>query len=68
MIEVFELWLWRRVLRVSWRERKSNEWVRTQVRIPVEQGMMEEIKKRKLRKYNHWKRRGSSLILSSIEG
>ena len=68
MIEVFELWLWRRVLRVSWRERKSNEWVRTQVGIPVEQGMMEKIKKRKLRKYNHWKRRGSSLVLSTIEG
>ena len=30
--------------------------------------MMEEIKKRKLRKYNHWKRRGSSLVLSTIEG
>ena len=26
-IDTFELWCWRRVLRVSWMERKSNIWI-----------------------------------------
>ena len=27
MIDAFELWSWRRVLRVSWMERKTNIWI-----------------------------------------
>lgn len=26
-IDAFELWCWRRLLRVSWRERRSNQWI-----------------------------------------
>ena len=26
-LDAFEMWCWRRVLRVSWRERRTNEWV-----------------------------------------
>ena len=26
-IDAFELWCWRRVLRVSWMERKTNIWI-----------------------------------------
>lgn len=68
MINVFEMWLWRRVLRVSWTQRKTNQWVRDQVGIGEEQGMVAEVKKRKIRKYGHWKRRGSSIVLATIEG
>ena len=68
MIEVFELWLWRRVLRVSWRERKTNEWVRRQVEVTEQQGMLQQVKRRKLQKYGHWKRRSNSLVLATIEG
>ena len=68
MIQVFELWLWRTVLRVSWTERRTNEWIRAKVGIAAEQGMLEEVKQRKLRKYDHWKRRGDSLVLATIEG
>ena len=68
MIQVFELWLWRRVLRVSWTERRTNEWIRAKVGIAAEQGMFQEVKQRKLRKYDHWKRRGDSLVLATIEG
>jgi len=27
-IEALEMWIWRRIMRVSWTERKTNEWVR----------------------------------------
>ena len=68
MIHVFELWLWRRVLRVSWREKKTNEWIRETIGVPEKEGLLDMIKKRKLSKYDYWKRRGDSLVLATIEG
>ena len=68
MIEAMEMWLWRRVLRVKWTERKTNEWVRQKVQVRAEQGMLAEVKRRKTRKYGHWKRRGRSVVLAAIEG
>lgn len=68
MIEAFEMWLWRRVLRVSWTERRTNEWVRDQIGVRRENSLLEEVKRRKIRKYGHWKRRSESLVLTSIEG
>ena len=44
MIHVFELWLWRRVLRVSWREKKTNEWIRETIGVPEKEGLLEMIK------------------------
>ena len=67
MIEVFEMWLWRRVLRVSWQER-TNEWVRDRVQVPPQHSMLEQMKIRKMRKYSHWKRRGDSLVIATKEG
>ena len=68
MINAFEMWLWRRVLRVKWTERRTNEWVRDQVGVREDQGMLQEVQKRKIRKYGHWKRRGDSIVLATIEG
>ena len=68
MINVFEMWLWRRVLRVSWTQRRTNEWVRRKIGIAEEKGMLNHVKERKLKKYGHWKRRGDSLVLATIEG
>ena len=68
MIEVFEMWLWRRVLRVSWTERRTNEWVRERVGVREEHGLLREVRRRKIRKYRHWKRRGESLVMASVEG
>ena len=68
MIQAFEMWLWRRVLRVSWTERRTNEWVRERVGVREEHGLLREVKRRKMRKYRHWKRRGESLVLASVEG
>ncbi|XP_078491079.1 uncharacterized protein LOC144747144 [Ciona intestinalis] len=68
MIQAFEMWLWRRVLRISWTERRTNEWVRKRFGATEEQGLVREVKRRKMRKYRHWKRRGESLVLTSVEG
>ena len=54
-------------LRVSWQMRKTNEWVREKVGV-TKDGLLGEIKKKKIRKYYHWKRRGESLVLAAVEG
>ena len=64
----FELWAWRRLLRISWRQRKTNEWVREKVRVPANEGLLQTIKRRKQLKYGHWKRRPDSAVLMTIEG
>jgi len=55
-------------MRVSWTERKTNESVREQVGVSKERSMLAEVRKRKIRKYGHWKRRGESIVSGSIEG
>ena len=67
-MEAFEMWLWRRILRISWTERRTNQWVRDQIGLKGEKNLLEEVKRRKIRKYGHWKRRSQSLVLASIEG
>ena len=68
MIDAMELWLWRKVLRVKWTDRRTNEWVRQKVGVSEKNGMLRAVKKRKIRKYGHWKRRGDSMVLATIEG
>ena len=64
----FELWAWRRLLRISWRQRKTNEWVREIVRVPESEGLLQTIKRRKQQKYGHWKRRPDSVVMMTTEG
>ena len=47
-IPAFELWCWRRVLRISWTEYKTNVWVRQKIGVPEQNGLIEQLKKRKL--------------------
>ena len=60
--------MWRRVLRMGWTERKTNKWVRERIGVKEEDGIVEKIKKRKMAKYMHWKRRPESVVMVSIEG
>ena len=55
-IAAFEMWVWRRVLRVSWKEKKTNEWIRQKVGVTQKDGLLAQLKKRKLSIYGHWKR------------
>jgi len=41
---------------------------REQVGVSEERSMLVEVRKSKIRKYGHWKRRGESMVLASIEG
>jgi len=56
------------MLRISWAERKTNAWIREKIGISEENGILEQIKHRKLSKYCHWNRRSDSVVLATIEG
>ena len=67
MLEAFEMWLWRRILRVSWTEKLMNECVKDRIGVSEERSLLEEVKRRKIRKHGHWKK-SESFMLVSIEG
>ena len=58
----------RRLLQISWTEHKTNVWVRLAVNVKEEDGLLATIKRRKISKYGHWKRRPDSVVLAVIEG
>ena len=43
-ITAFELWCWRRVLRISWTEYKTNVWVRQKIGVQEQNGLLEQLK------------------------
>ena len=69
-IDVFELWCWRRLLRVPWTARRSNQSILKE--ISPEYSLNGRILKLKLQYYGHLKRRTNSLektlMLGNIEG
>ena len=69
-IDGFELWCWRRLLRVPWTERRSNQSILKE--ISPECSLAELLLKLKLQYFGHLKRRADSfektLILGKIEG
>ncbi|XP_071816608.1 uncharacterized protein [Apostichopus japonicus] len=67
-IESLELWVWRRLLQVSWKDRKTNAWIRQRVGVSEEEGLHVQLRKRKLSMYGHWKRLSDSLIQMTVEG
>ena len=69
-IDVFELWCWRRLLRVPWNARKSNQSILKEISPGISlEGMMLKLK---LQYFGHLKRRVDSLektlMLGGIEG
>ena len=69
-IDAFELWCWRRLLRVSWTERRSNQSILKEIN--PEYSLEELILKLKLQNTGHLMRRADSfentLMLGKIEG
>ena len=67
IIDAFELWCWRRLLRVLWTARRSNRWILKE--ISPEYSLMLKLK---LRYLGHWMQSTDSfektLILGKIEG
>ena len=69
-IDAFELWCWRRLLRVSWTARRSNQSIRKEISPGISlEGMMLKLK---LQYFGHLMRRTDSfektLMLGKIEG
>ena len=69
-IDAFELWCWRRLLRVSWTERRSNQSILKE--ISPEYSLEGLMLKLKLQYFDHLMRRADSLektlMLGKIEG
>ena len=69
-IDAFELWCWRRLLRVSWTARRSNQSILKE--ISPEYSLKELMLKLKLKYFGHLMRRADSLektlMLGKIEG
>ena len=54
----FEIWVWCRMFRISYRERITNTWI-PEIDVPKEKKC-----RRKLSKYCHWKRSNSEILAS----
>jgi len=65
-IEAFEMWCYRRPLRVSWTQRKTNEWVLLE--LGEKRQLLKDIKTRKIRYYEHVMRKDSCLEKDIIQG
>ena len=50
-IEAFELWVWRRLLRVPWTSERTNEWVIAQIQ--TDRSLLNTIRKGQLTYYGH---------------
>ena len=69
-IDAFELWCWRRLLRVLWTARRSNQFILKEISPGISlEGMMLKLK---LQHFGHLMRRADSLektvMLGGIEG
>ena len=69
-IDAFELWCWRRLLRVRWTARRSNQFILKE--ISPECSLVGQILKLKLQYFGHLRQRADSLektlMLGKIEG
>ena len=65
-IDAFELWCWRRLLRVPWTARRSNQSILKE--ISPEYSLEGLMLKLKLKYFSHLMRRTDSLMLGKIEG
>ena len=65
-IDAFELWCYRRLLRVSWKEKKTNSWVLE--RIGSGLILNSKIRERKLRYFGHIKRKNYCIEKQIIQG
>ena len=63
-------WCWRRMLRISWIQRRTNEWVKQKAGVAKDKSpdLLQRARQRKLRKYGHLMRAPSNITTNIIEG
>ena len=54
------------MLKISWTDQKTNEWVRSKVGVSEENVLREKVEKRKICKYDRRKGGGDSVVLASL--
>ena len=64
-IDAFEMWSYRRILGVSWRDRRTNEWVLQ--RLNTEMVLRKQMVRRKMRLFGHMSRH-PGLEMQIIQG
>jgi len=52
-INACEMWIWRKMQRISWTEKKTNEWVRRDIGIEKEETLQQTVLRAKLRFFGH---------------
>jgi len=65
-IEAFEMWGFRRLLRIPWTQRKTNEWILE--KLNEDRQLLNSIKTRKIRYYGHVMRKPSCLEKDIVQG
>jgi hypothetical protein len=66
-INAFEMWVWRHMLQISWKDHKTNEYVRDKINNPPR--LLNKILGRKLKYFGHIRRRdGENLEKNIMEG
>ena len=65
-VDAFELWCYRRLLHVSWKDKKTNEWVLDKIGtdLTIRRGIME----RKLKYFGHIVRRSEGVEKQILQG
>jgi len=65
-IEAFEMWCYRRLLRIPWTQNKTNEWILGKLK--VERELLDHVKSLKLGFYGHTMRKYKSLEKEMVQG
>ena len=65
-IEAFEMWGFRRLLRIPWTQQKTNEWILE--KLSDDRQLLNSIKTRKIRYYGHVMRKPSCLEKDIVQG
>ena len=65
-IDAFEMWIWRRLLRIPWTKKKTNDWVLTHIN--TDRSLLNVIFKQQLTYYGHITRNIGSLEKDIFEG
>ena len=47
------MWIWRKMQRISWKEKRTNEWVRTEIGIDMDESLQQTVLRRKLVFFGH---------------
>jgi len=65
-VEAFEMWCYRRLLRIPWTQHKTNEWILCELKVDRE--LLDRVKSLKLGFYGHTTQKYESLEKQMVQG